>query len=210
LYTSDYGLYWFDYLSGYDVVFSEIFGSSNDQIAVALCRGAAETQGKEWGAILTFGPSTLHNPVYDNVTQFYYDMIQAYQNNAKYIVVFDAPGANHPATTPYGVLTNDHLNAMKNFWKYINENPQPTKDPAQTAYVLPSDYGFGFRSPNDSIWGIWPADDLSQKIWSDTKNLIASNGMNIDIVYLTKTDNIPIKRPYLTEIFWNASQTKVP
>jgi len=206
LYTSDYGLYWYDYAAGYDVVFSEIFGNPNDQIAVALCRGAAEAQGKDWGAILTFGPSAAHAPVYDNVSQFYDSLILAWQNDAKYIVVFDAPGIYHPAITPYGVLTEDHLNAMKNFWKYINESPQPTKDPAEIAYILPLDYGFGYRGPNDTIWGIWPADAFSQKIWSDTADLIATHGMNVDIVYPTKTDSIPIKLLYPVEINWNESQ----
>jgi hypothetical protein len=209
LYTSDYGLYWFDYISSYDVVFSEIFGNQNDQIAISLCRGAANSQGKDWGTILTFSPSienSSHTPAYNNVTQFYNSMLLAWQNDAKYIVVFDAPGANHPPTTPYGILTNDHLNAMKNFWKYISQHSEPTKDPAQIAYVLPSDYGFGYRSPNDTIWGIWPADALSQKIWTDTNNLIENYGMKLDIVYENKTGNIPLKLPYQVEIFWNGSQ----
>lgn len=51
LFTSDYGLYWYDYLSGYDVVFAEFLGNqSQNQLAVALDRGAAESQGKDWGS----------------------------------------------------------------------------------------------------------------------------------------------------------------
>jgi len=80
-YTSDFGLYWYDYLSGYDEVFSEIFGSQNDQIAVSLCRGAAESLGKDWGAILTFSPpnysNSSHIAAYNNVTQFYDDLLSA-------------------------------------------------------------------------------------------------------------------------------------
>ena len=211
LFTSDYGLFWYDYLSGYSTVFSEIFGSKADQVAISLNRGAAESQGKDFGAILTFSPSdeiAPKVPAYENVTQFYNSMILAWENNAKYIIVFDAPGENHIPTTPYGILSTDHLNAIKNFSNYTKEHKQPAQDPIQTAYVLPSDYGFGYRGPNDTIWGLWPADALSPKIWNDTTSLIATYNLNFDIVYETKTDNIPVNLPYKTLIFWNGTTTK--
>ena len=139
LYTSDYALYWYDFASGYDTVFAEFFlGSQNNQVAAALDRGAAESQGKDWGATITFSPppdNTSHVPSYENITQFSDTMTQAWQNDAKYIVVFDAPGPNHPPTTPYGILTSDHLNAMKSFWDYTQTHQQPKHDSTQTAYV---------------------------------------------------------------------------
>jgi hypothetical protein len=208
LFTSDYALYWYDYLSGYNVVFSELLGSPTDQLAISLNRGAAECQNKDWGAILTFGPSndsSSHIPAFENVTQFYNEMILAWQNNAKYIIVFDAPGANHQATTPDGILTNEHLNAMKNFWTYAQEHKRPQIDPAQTAYVLPRDYGYEFSGPSSTIWGVFPPDNLSSTIWTDTNNLLANYGMKLDIVYETRTDNIPIYLPYKTLIFWNGT-----
>ncbi len=207
LFTSDYALYWYDYLSGYNVVFSELLEGQNDQLAISLDRGAAECQDKDWGAILTFGPTGggSHFPAFENVTQFYNEMILAWQNDAKYIIVFDSPGADHPATTPYGVLTEDHLNAMKNFWNYAQEHKQAKLDPAQTAYVLPSDYGYRFSGPNDTVWGLFPADNLSSKIWDDTNNLLTNYGFKLDIVYETRTDSIPINLPYKTLIFWNGT-----
>ena len=54
-------------------------------------------------------------------------MTQAWQNNDKYIVVFDAPGANNISTTQYGILTTADLNDMKNFWNYAH-NHQPSKN----------------------------------------------------------------------------------
>jgi hypothetical protein len=38
LFTSDYGLYWYDYLCGYNVVFGEFAGNYSRQIPVALTR----------------------------------------------------------------------------------------------------------------------------------------------------------------------------
>jgi hypothetical protein len=49
LFTADYGLYWFDYKAGYDVVFAEFGWNYSRQLNVALCRGAATIQDKEWG-----------------------------------------------------------------------------------------------------------------------------------------------------------------
>lgn len=215
LFTSDYALYWYDYLSGYNVVFSELLGSQTDQLAISLNRGAAECQNREWGAILTFGPSgpsndsSTHIPAFENVTEFYNEMILAWQNNAKYIIFFDAPGANHPATTPYGILTSDHLTAMKNFWSYAQEHKQSKGDPAQTAYVLPRGYGYEFSGPSGTIWGVFPPDNLSSTIWHDTNSLLATYGMKLDVVYETRTDSIPTYLPYKTLIFWNGTTTNI-
>ncbi|HLN89248.1 MAG TPA: hypothetical protein VK253_04215 [Candidatus Binatia bacterium] len=208
LYTSDYALYWYDYSSGYDVVFAEFLGDKiQNQIAVSLVRGAAKTLDKDWGAILTFGPSggiEFHPPAFENIS-LYDEMLQAWQNNARYIIIFDAPGLNHTATTPYGVLTTDHLSEMKSFWNYAHTHQRSEFDPAQTAYVLPADYGYGFRGSNDTIWGLWPADAASPKIWNDTNSLMTTYGMNMDIVYETKTDDVPINLPYKTLIYWNGT-----
>ena len=54
LFTSDYGLYWYDYLSGYSTVFAEFVGDQSRQIAVALDRGAANALGKNWGVMITY------------------------------------------------------------------------------------------------------------------------------------------------------------
>jgi hypothetical protein len=49
LFTSDYGLYWFDYKGGYNTVFAELFGGQTDAQTLALDRGAADMQDKTWG-----------------------------------------------------------------------------------------------------------------------------------------------------------------
>lgn len=43
VFTSDYGLYWFDYKSKYSAVFAEFGFNHSREISVALCRGAAKT-----------------------------------------------------------------------------------------------------------------------------------------------------------------------
>ena len=76
---------------------------------------------------------------------------------------------------------------------------------ARTAYVLPEDYGFGFR-PSDTIWGLWDADSQARRIYSDVDNLIRQNGANFDIVcdypILTKD----VKGRYDTLIYWNGTR----
>ena len=198
LFTSDYGLYWYDYLSGYGTVFTEFVGNQSRQIAVALDRGAAHTLGEDWGVIITYqGNSSI-----ENATQLYSDMTFAWQSGAKYIVVFDG---NSTEATPYGVLMPSHLNAMKQFWNYTKTNTRSEEYPADTAYVLPANYGYGFRGPSDTIWGLWNADALSAKVWNDANSLLATYGNNLDIVYETRLDSEAVALPYKTLIFWNGT-----
>ena len=84
-FTSDYGLYWFDYLSGYNTVFTEFVGNQSRQIAVALCRGAAHTLGantghaaqEDWGVIITW--KYFQAPFLEDADQLYSDMVLAYR-----------------------------------------------------------------------------------------------------------------------------------
>lgn len=203
LFTSDYALYWYDYMCTYDVVFGELTESHNRQITTALCRGAARVMNKQWGTIITW--STPDQSFIDNATKLYDDMTFSWQQGANYIVVFDAPPNNSTATTPYGILTNDHLNAMKDFWNYARTNPQPAQNSVQTAYVLPLDYGYGFRGPNEPLWGLFPADSLTQTILNDTYSLLNQYNSKLDIIYEAKTNGIPANLTYPTLIFWNGT-----
>jgi hypothetical protein len=198
LFTSDYGLYWYDYLSGYGTVFTEFVGNQSRQIDVALDRGAARTLGKNWGVIITYQANTsIENPA-----QIYSDMTFAWQSGAKYIVVFD--GNSTDASTS-GVLTQVHIDAMKQFWNYTKTNTHNGEYLANTAYVLPANYGYGFRSSSDTIWGLWNADALSAEVWNNANSLLATYGNNLDIVYATRINNQPIVLPYKTLILWNGT-----
>ena len=87
LFTSDYALYWFDYKAGYDTLFAQFGWNYSRQLNVALCRGAATVQSKDWGAKVT-GEYTMP-PHIESGEQLYKDLILAYENRAKSIVVFD-------------------------------------------------------------------------------------------------------------------------
>jgi hypothetical protein len=199
-FTSDYALYWFDYKGGYDVLFAEFGWNYSRQLNVALCRGAATVQNKNWGVIITW---TYKQPPYiESGEELYNDMILAYDNGAKYILVF-----NHPyvANSTYGILKEEHLEALKKFWNYVNHNA-PTSDALtdRVAYVLPKGYGYGFRGPNDKIWGLWEADALTSTICTNLGNLMGQYGTKLDIIYDEKAEpnNTSV---YSRFMFWNGT-----
>ena len=198
LYTSDYALYWFDYKAGYDTVFAEFGWYYSRRLNIALCRGAANMHGKDWGAIITW---TYKQPPYlESGEDLYKDMVLAYENGAKYIILFDA---NEGWTQ--SVLKQEHLDALKRFWEYAKKNPrQNTNSYDRVAYVLPKDYGYGFRGPDDKIWGFWQADNLTNIICSGLSQLFTQYGEKIDIIYdygLQPGSNYG----YSKLIYWNDS-----
>ncbi len=168
IFTSDYALYWFDYKAGYDVLLTQFVWNYSRQLNVALCRGAANVQNKDWGVMITWkyaGP-----PYIESGADLYRDMVLAYDNGAKYIVVFDS---NKNYT--HGILRQEHLDALKQFWQYAHDNPgndRPAGD--RVAYVLPRGYAYGFRGPEDKIWGLWPADALSTRLCNELSGSLNS------------------------------------
>jgi len=201
VFTADYGLYWFDYKAGYGTVLAEFGWNHSRQLNVALCRGAAKVQTEEWGVMIT---STYNGtPYMEPGDELYNDMFLAYNAGARYVVVFD-----YPKISQYGILTEEHFDAMKKFWNYIRGSPESHGNAkGEVAYVLPRDYGFGFRSANDAIWGLWKADQLSRKIWDDVNNLLDRYGSRLDVVYTDPELNDAVKRRYNKLIFWNETVT---
>ena len=199
LYSSDYALYWYDYVAGYDVIFTEYVGNYSRQIATGLGRGAAKTLGKDWGVMVTWGHD--FEPFRKDPDLLYNDMVLAYQNGARYIMAFNSPGNFEPAE--FGGLTAEHLVRMQQFWDYAHTHPPVDPYPANTAYVLPRDYGYGFRGPDDKIWGKWDADSLSPVVWNDVHHLLDMYVLNLDIVYETRIAEQPINLPYRQQVFWN-------
>ncbi|MCZ2807753.1 MAG: hypothetical protein O2V44_00200 [Candidatus Bathyarchaeota archaeon] len=198
LFTSDYALYWFDYKAGYDVVLAQFGWNYSRQLNVAQCRGAATVQNKDWGAIITW---TYNNPPYiESGEELYNDMILAYKNGAKYISVFDS---NKNYTE--GILEEEHLEALKRFWKYIQDNPRKSVALSdRVAYVLPKDYAYGFRGPNDKIWGLWEADAFSYELCMNLSSLMEQHGTNLDIIF---DDGINPNNAnvYNRFVFWNGT-----
>jgi len=198
LITSDYVLYEFDYKAGYDAVFAEFGWNHSRPLNVALCRGAASMQNKEWGVMITW--TYDKEPYIESGQELYDDMVYAYQNGAKYILAF-----NYPEDTTFGILKEEHMKALKQFWQYTKDNPRSTNEVKDNvAYILPKDYGFGFRKPNDKIWGLWDADNHSKKIWSVANSLLEQYREKLDIIY---EDYVGHRSALIYEklIFWNGT-----
>ena len=196
MFTADYALYWFDYLAGYDAVFVELGWNHNQTQHIALCRGAANVQEKDWGTIITW--ATNDPPYFASGTEMLQDMNTAYNSRAKYLIVF-----NYPQINPYGALTEEHFTAMKTFWANIHSFPgnalEKTDD--QVAFVRPKDYGWGMRDGNDNIWGIYPPDDLTPQIGQKMATLLNKYGSKLDIIYDDPQFNYTDK--YSKIYFWN-------
>ena len=194
LFTSDYALYWFDYQAGYDVVFAEFGWNYSRQLNVALCRGAATVQNKEWGVMITW---TYNDPPYiESGPELYEDMVLAYENGAKYILVFDT---NENYTE--GILKEEHFEALEEFWQYTQTHPRHNKQiEKRVAFVLPKDYGYGFRGPEDKIWGLWEDTILSLEMSHHLGSYLEEYGIKLDIIY---GNEITTNEVYGKYIFWN-------
>ena len=199
--TADYGLYWFDYKGGYTSVLTEFGWKHSRPLHIGLCRGAAEAYNRDWGAIVTWEYND--EPYIESGEELYEDMVLAYKNGAKYLVVF-----NYPKIGQYGILDDDHFRALEEFWSYVRRNPEEHGViQGEAAYVLPKDYGFGFRNPEDRIWGLWEADELSQKVWDDVNTLLEQYGSRLDIVYDEAEFMDAVKNRYEKLFFWNETIT---
>ena len=185
-FVSDYALYWWDYLGGYDVVLTQIGNNASFTQEIALTRGAATMQNKTWGAILTWKYD--EPPYLDSGKEIYNQMHMAYQAGAKYIILFDYPQIGD---NPYGVLTEEHFDALQHFWNDIMLTPNSTKPQMQASavLVLPKNYGWGMRHPQDRIW-LWGPDDKCPQIWDISRKLLEQYGTSLDIVY--DDPNFPI------------------
>jgi hypothetical protein len=188
-FVSDYALYWFDYLAGYNTVFAELGFNHSTPKHIGLCRAAARTQNKDWGTIIVWKSRTSdlgdpeQNGVYKSGPEMYKDMIDSFEAGAKYVIIFNFP--THPPGNPYGILTEEHFSAMKQFWNYASTHPEAYgKTAGDVVYVLPKDYGWGMRRIDDNVWlPRWGPDELSPIIWEELNILIEKYGLRLDIVY---------------------------
>lgn len=198
VFTSDYALYWYDYLGGYDVVLTQLGWNNSETQDIALVRGAANLQGKDWGAIVTW---KYNQPPYLGTGQEMYDQMRmAFDAGAKYIVVFNYP--TYQDNNPYGILQDEHFSALQKFWSDTVQNKTVTNDgtKAEAVLVLPNNYGSGLRNANDTIWGMWPADNRSQQVWNAIQASISKYGSKLDIVYDDPAH--PIAGKYQYVYYW--------
>jgi len=184
VFTSDYALYWFDYLAGYDAIFVELGWTHNRTQHIALGRGAANVQNKDWGAIIVWNtqdPENSHQGTYKTGPEMFQDMTVAYNAGAKYVIIFD-----YPYDQTYGILDEEHFDAMETFWDLTRSPLQDSleKVEADVAFVLPKDYGWGMRHVDDKIWmPDWGPDERSELLWNNMNKLITKYGLKLDIIY---------------------------
>ena len=202
LFTSDYALYWWDYQAGYDTLFAELGWNMSSTLQIALCRGAANMQNKDWGAIIVW--KYFQPPYLADAQEIYEEMTLAYHAGARYIVVFNHP--TYPESNLYGTLFPEHFDAMQRFWDYANANPRTNQNTSygQMALVLPKDYGWAMRRSEritvDRIWGVFPEDEKSIAILEITNTLLSKHGANLDIIYESSKNNY---NQYSRIYYWN-------
>jgi hypothetical protein len=201
-FTSDYALYWFDYEAGYDVILGEFIAYNNGTQTTALVRGAANMQNKDWGITITYSNSTPP-PYLGPADEIYDQMLTAYKSGAKYELIFDYP--TYPKGNPYGILNDTYFNAFEKFWKDIHSMPSETQGmlKPETALVLPRNYGWGMRNPNDKIWGAWGPDEKSPVIWNISRVLLSKYSYSLDIIY--DDSAYPIGNRYSQIYYWNST-----
>lgn len=203
--TADYGLYWFDYKSHYHTIYAEFVGNESRQRIIALDRGAATAFGKDWGVIINWKYN--QDPFLESESELYEDLALAYSSGAKYAILFSYP--TYPDNNQYGTIQDEHFNALQKFWNTLNSNPASFgQNGAVAAYIVPRDYGFGFRHENDTIWGLKPADALSAKIFNDANFVLpAKHGSRFDILYDEPERIAPLLGNYSVVYYWNQTIT---
>jgi hypothetical protein len=175
--TSDYGLYWFDYKAGFKVVLGEFVWDNSRQLPMAFCRGAANVLGRDWGVMITW---KYHSqPYIESGEELYNDMVLAYDGGAKYIVIFDSD-----STHTRSIMKAEHYQALERFWQYAQSHSRKAAPLSErVAFVLPNNYGYGFRWAGDKIWGWWPADNESIEYTAKIDYLLRQYGDKLDIIY---------------------------
>ena len=199
VFTSDYNLYWWDYLSGYDVILAQLGWNITVNQQIALVRGAANLQNRDWGVVVTW---KYNQPPYlDTGEEILNQLSTAYESGAKYYVLFNYYEDN--SNNPYGTLQNEHFQALEDFWNDVVKNPKiiwgSTK--ANSVLVLPKNYGWGMRWQEDKIWGIFNPDDQTKQIWTIVQNTLANHQTKTDIVY--NDTNFPVEGQYQNIYTWN-------
>ena len=199
VFTSDYCLYWFDYLGGYDVMFAQIGWNCSLAQQIDLVRGAARMQNKDWGVIITWKYGSP--PYLDTGDQIYNQMMTSYRAGADYVILFNYPIMEG---NDYGLMTDEHFIALERFWNDAAKIRKADAHLAEAAMVLPRNYGWGMRRPDDLIWGWWGPDEKTIPLATLMSKLLAQYGTSMDIIYDDQT--YPIANGGYEKIYyWNST-----
>jgi hypothetical protein len=198
VFTADYGLYWWDNKSGHDMVLAELGWNNSVAQEIGLVRGAANLQGKSWGTILTW--KYTHAPYLADGEEIFEQMKASYEAGAQYVVLFNYA---EDMSGPYGTLQEQHFQALEHFGNEVVQNPSIVHGgvKAQAVLVLPENYGWGMRRPDDTVWGLWDANDTSTQIWSQLQSKLDQYGLKLGIVY--DDPAYPVEGRYANVYYWN-------
>jgi hypothetical protein len=196
--TADYALYWFDYKGGYDTMLAELGWNNTVAQEIGLVRGAANLQGKDWGTIITW--KYTHAPYLTDGNEMFEQMRTSYEAGAQYVVIFNYA---EDMSSPFGTLKEEHFEALERFWNDVVKNPSVTHGSieAEAALVLPNNYGWEMRRPDDTVWGLWDANSTSQQIWTQLQEKLERYGLKLDIVY--DDPAYPAAGKYDNVYYWN-------
>ena len=198
VFTSDYGLYWWDYRSGYDMVLAQLGWNNSVNQEIGLVRGAANLQHKDWGTMITW--KYMQPPYLGSGDEMYQQLKASYEAGAKYVFVFNYA---QNMSSPYGILQDQHFDALKRFWTEVVQNPSVGHGgvKAEAAFVLPENYGWGMRNPQDKVWGIWQPPQQYEQIWPNLQAALERYGQKLDIVY--DDPAYPLAGNYSKIYYWN-------
>ncbi len=194
-FTSDYGLFWWDYQGGYDTLFAELGWNCSVPEQINLVKGAAYMQNKSWGTMITWKYN--QQPYLDTADNIYNQMMTSYRAGAKYIAIFNYP---YEDSNPYGVLTEAHFADMQRFWQDITVGNVWSLDSHRAVLVLPENFGWGMRNPTDTIWGFWLTDNRTTEVAVATCTLLERYGTSLDIIY--EDPAYPVANVSYSEVYW--------
>ena len=194
-FTSDYGLFWWDYQGGYDTLFAELGWNCSVPEQIDLVKGASNMQNKTWGAMITWRYN--QQPYIDSADSIYSQMVTSYEAGAKYIAIFNYP---YEVETPFAVLSQAHFDAIHKFWEEVRSGQLQRQDSTKAALVLPMNFGWGMRNPTDTIWGLWLTDNRTTQVALATYNLLERYGTTLDIIY--EDPAYPVANASYPKVYW--------
>jgi hypothetical protein len=197
IFPSDYAVYWFDYPAGYAVLLAQLGWNNSLTQNIALVRGAANLQNKEWGAVLTWKYN--YPPYLGSREELFDQMSTAYTCGAKYIILFNYYQNDD---NPYGTMQEEHFLALQEFWNSTQNSTNLNNSvKAETALVLPKDFACGMRWKGDNIWGVLKSNETADQIWEILQTTLTEKGLQLDIVYDDPEFFSPTQ--YREVIYWN-------
>ena len=181
VFSSDYALYWFDYKSGYDVMLTQLGWNISLNQQIALCRGAATAQGKDWGVIVTWKYNSPH--YLDSGSEVFNQLKTSYEAGAKYFLLFNF--YEEGTSNPYGTLGEEHFQALENFWNNVVNNSGVVHGSveADSVLVLPQNFGGGLRWRTDIVWGVFKPDETSGQLWDLLQQSLNAHGLKLDVAF---------------------------